>query len=64
MTFSKKQITKAGEILKDKQNKNDEEILNMILDNGDLKKRYSKILDELEIEFRRQLKYYVGPTKL
>lgn len=44
--------------------KNDEEILNMILDNGDLKKRYSKILDELEIEFRRQLKYYVGPTKL
>jgi putative GTP pyrophosphokinase len=27
MTFSKKQITKAGEILKDKQNKTDEEIL-------------------------------------
>lgn len=44
--------------------KDDNEIFNMILDNGDLKKRYSKILDELEIEFRRQLKYYVGPTKL
>ena len=44
--------------------KDDKEILNMILDNGDLKNRYSKILDELEIEFRRQLKYYVGPTKL
>jgi|GEM_PF-2328136 len=40
------------------------EILKMIENNRDLKKRYSKILDELEIEFRKQLKYYGGPSKL
>jgi len=42
----------------------DREILNMIEHNGDLKRRYSTLLDELEAEFRRQLKYYVGPTKI
>ena len=39
-------------------------IFQMIDHNLELKERFSKILDRLEIEFRRQLKYYGGPSKL
>ena len=39
-------------------------IFQMIDHNLKLKERFSKILNRLEIEFCRQLKYYGGPSKL